>query len=220
MIRSLFVCQEICVRKHLGDNWTILEDFTFNVFFLNSDAKVGQLVDLVINSAFISLKMFYITFASLALVIHALFRYETFLTSPVENLVRVATFASVLAWITSDQFLGRKLNGLVASHTNPVFDSAQCCKSESSGAVLVGPNVFWWLHALRICFPPIIAFRHVNLHFLLSLLLPHIGGSFARSYLICITKTTCEYLLSISYCFVFEERIGSMLELVTLTVVN
>jgi hypothetical protein len=38
--------------------------------------------------------------------------------------------------------------------------------------------------------------------------------------LISITKSTCENLLGFSYRFVFEERIGTVLKLMTLTVMH
>ena len=105
MVWTFLVCKEISERNHLGDNRSVCEDFTFNVLFLDSDAKILKFVDLVLNTAFVGFEMVNFTFLFLSSVGHALFCDKSLLSSPVENFVGITSFTSILTGITLDKLL-------------------------------------------------------------------------------------------------------------------
>lgn len=83
VIRSTLICKKVSVRKHLRDNRTILKNLSLNVLLLNRNAKICQFVNLVVNSALVGLKMLNIALCSLSLILHALLRDESLLSSPI-----------------------------------------------------------------------------------------------------------------------------------------
>ena len=107
MVRAILVSQKVGVGDHLGNDWAVLVDLPLDVFFLNRNAEVGDLVDLVVDSALVCFEVVYVAFTGLAVVRQALLGDESLLAAPVEHLVHVTAFAPILARVAVYQLLWR-----------------------------------------------------------------------------------------------------------------
>lgn len=105
VVGAILVRQKVGVRYHLRNNGPVLEDLPLDILLLNGNAKVSQLVDLIVDPALIGLKMIDIALLLLAGVGHALLGNESLLAAPVEDLVDVAAIAAILTRIAVNHFL-------------------------------------------------------------------------------------------------------------------
>jgi hypothetical protein len=90
---------------HLSNNWSVLEKLTLDIFILNSNTVVIDLVDSVFKSAFVCFEMINFTLGLLSNVIMAICGDKTFLFTPLKNLVDISTFTALLVLITIDDLL-------------------------------------------------------------------------------------------------------------------
>ena len=91
MIGSLLVSQEISMRHNLCNNRSIGDQFSLDILFLNGNAEIIDLVDIVLNPAGVALKVVDFALLILSLVGHAVFGNKSLLLSPGEYLIDVAT---------------------------------------------------------------------------------------------------------------------------------
>jgi len=94
MVRAVGVRQEVGERLHLADDWAVLEDFSHDVLWLVSDAKVVHSVKLRLDTANVGFKMVNFAFCFLSGVRHTLVQDESFGFSPFQNFVDVSSIAS------------------------------------------------------------------------------------------------------------------------------
>lgn len=108
MVDSFRISEEISLRIHLGNNWSISHDFSLDTILLLGQTEVNYFVDLVFESAVVFNEMSFRAGLILGLLsgIAALLD-KTFAFSPRKDLVNRSTFASFRCFGAIEEFLSR-----------------------------------------------------------------------------------------------------------------
>lgn len=166
VVKTVSVSQEISVDCHLSNNWSILKDFLFDSLIVSSKAIINNSVELIVNSAFISFEMFFITFSLRCIVWIALFWNETLSFTEIQYSVYISSFTVVVALIAANNFLSRKLNFSLWSLANSISSSWESCWCICARAITLVED---WLSAIWINLSPIVFFWNNWFFIILSL---------------------------------------------------
>jgi len=173
---------------------------------------------LIVHSALIVFEMIFFACLTFFSGFIALFWVETMLGTKPENLVNIATIATIAKTITINNFLGRKSNLFFCFHANSILSNAKGSVCIRSWAVCNDSNVEDWLNALRVFGSPVIGLRNDNF-FVFSILL----GTFwcqTQVVFIWVGESVLEKWFCISQGFTFKERICTLFELVLETIMD
>jgi hypothetical protein len=113
----------------LSNNWTIFIKFTLNVFVLDSNAEIVDLVNGVFKSAFVGFEVVDFTFSFFTNIFMAILSDKTFLFTPLKDFVNVTTITSLLVLVAIDDFLCRQLNCFISSLANLILDNSDGSES-------------------------------------------------------------------------------------------
>jgi hypothetical protein len=78
MIWSRAICEKICKWYHLCNNWSIFNNFSFDIFFFDCNTIVINFIYLILDSASIWFKMVRFAFTFSTFIFHAFFKHKSF----------------------------------------------------------------------------------------------------------------------------------------------
>ena len=78
MIWSRAICEKICKWNYLCNNWSIFNNFSFDILFFDCNTIVINFIYLILDSASIWFKMIRFAFTFSAFIFHTFFKHKSF----------------------------------------------------------------------------------------------------------------------------------------------
>ena len=111
MVDTLLVGQEIGVDGHLGNDGAVFQDLALDSGLILSETEVNDLIELIVNSAFITAQVI----INIALLLFtdiriAILGDESLSLTPAENSIDITALTTVASLVAIDDFLSGESN--------------------------------------------------------------------------------------------------------------